>query len=156
DATPDATFGTNGVVTSTEVSDFGVHVDGAVVDSLGRTVVEVARSPDGGGYGRQVFVARYLADGRVDTSFGDHGRVTGCQGPIAAFPDGSLVCGYQHLDPAGQPTFAYQRAGRSSPFDDDQATPVAVVALADGRAEFVGSEPDGHAGNHLAVDRSSA
>lgn len=87
DGTLDRTFGTDGVATRA-----GVDATGLAVQRDGR--IDVAVRPRAAA---QLAVARFLYDGRVDTSFGDGGLAEtlpgGVANSIALYPYGIVVAG---------------------------------------------------------------
>jgi uncharacterized delta-60 repeat protein len=106
DGTPDASFGTNGVVTT----DFFGRADQALtvaIDSRGRIVVAGKVQPQGTIYPRFGF-ARYLPSGKPDDSFGDGGKVLGVTENtdgvrgLAITADDSIVAGGAHYGATGQ------------------------------------------------------
>ena len=100
----DPSFGDRGVAAA-PVKQFKASAAGVAVDALGRTTVastistEPPSSPtDSGYYGTQVRVSRFLADGRLDRSFGRGGTASLSLGPngteardIALTPDGGVA-----------------------------------------------------------------
>ena len=89
DGTPDVTFGTAGAATAGVTGPIALQDDGKIVSAAGITF--------DGGYCCVLAVARYDADGSVDSSFGTGGRFTtsslGLVGTAAVLvqPDGKIV-----------------------------------------------------------------
>jgi uncharacterized delta-60 repeat protein len=100
----DPSFGTGGIVTV----DFGIEgqsgkatIDAAAIQSDGKIVV-AGGIPDGNGHGvASFFVARFLSNGAIDTTFGTKGiaAIAGSDGTytsVAIQPDGKIVAaGFQ-------------------------------------------------------------
>jgi uncharacterized delta-60 repeat protein len=98
DGTLDTTFGGDGIV----ITDFGTHDDAARA---------LALQPDGriiaaGSAGEKVALARYLADGRLDPSFGNAGSSVADLGPgaaangVALTPSGQILLAGSSVGPA--------------------------------------------------------
>lgn len=95
DGSLDATFGDGGKVVDGEGDVF--EGQSVAVDAAGRYVVAGSYRPGGGLW--QPAVSRYRADGSLDTTFGDGGRVKlgagvieyGTGTAVAALPDGDVV-----------------------------------------------------------------
>jgi uncharacterized delta-60 repeat protein len=146
----DPTFGSGGTVASTLAID---RVSGLVLQSDGRIVVTGSREAyDGSGV---FFIARYDADGSLDTGFGSGGTVTelGEFDPsLLVDADGSLVVASTRCDTTGcvaklrrydadghtDPTFAAEDRFIAAP-----TVPEVVVRQADGRLVVGGNA--GHA-----------
>ena len=96
--TPDGTFGDDGIA-STKV---GVNVNALLALAAqpdGRIVA--AGTADPGSGNTSFAVARFLPDGTLDQSFGDHGTVVtsfvGTPGAVAIQPDGKIVVVGNHV-----------------------------------------------------------
>jgi uncharacterized delta-60 repeat protein len=80
----DPSFGTQGNAASFAIPGKNVGADAVVVDSSGRMVVAGSTdmwSVPGGGY----YIARYLADGTLDNTFGNGGRVVQAAATTTAY-----------------------------------------------------------------------
>jgi uncharacterized delta-60 repeat protein len=151
DGTPDATFDTDGLVTTDIGGDF------AQEEALG-----VAVQPDGrivvAGYtdGDEVTLARYDDDGSLDATFGTDGIVTGLidgiANDVALQPDGRIVVTGTRArnDPTGRDfgdilVARFLEDGRPDPsFDvDGQVTTDVGQVTNEGQNVVVQPEPDG-------------
>ncbi len=70
---PDTGFGTNGIVTMNTGSGFWENIYAATLDEDGRIIVAGGRS---GGGNSEIFIARFHANGQLDTTFAAGGFVT--------------------------------------------------------------------------------
>lgn len=111
DGTPDAAFGSSGVV-STSVGDAGAQANSVVVQPDGMLVVGGTRfsraGPD------ELLVARYTSDGTLDTGFGTGGLTAT---PVGAGPSSAAAIALQH---DGR-IIAVGTAFANGPTDDDFA-----------------------------------
>jgi uncharacterized delta-60 repeat protein len=116
----DSSFGTGGTVTTGMSSAAGVdeHVWNLTLDRDGKIVAAGEAVTASGGF--DVALARFNADGTVDTSFGTAGKVTTAIGPgsrrdrahdVAVLDDGKIVvAGFADLGPgAGRRNFMLAR-----------------------------------------------
>ncbi|HET7487172.1 MAG TPA: Calx-beta domain-containing protein [Acidimicrobiales bacterium] len=146
---PDTSFGTNGKVTTDFPTNAGDVANGVVVQPDGKVVAAGSTDAGTGDFA----VARYLANGALDSSFGTGGRVTtdigGAEdaGTAAVLQaDGKLVVA--GVDGAADPNdgFAvvrYNTAGGIDPnFDTDGKNVTSLTSGADG-ATAVALQPDG-------------
>lgn len=97
DGRPDSSFGENSIVNtdlglSEFCNDIAIQEDGKIL-AVGRLTNDST-----GGY-EGLLIVRYLSDGRVDASFGDHGKVVTntlakpAGTSIAVKADGKIICG---------------------------------------------------------------
>ncbi len=129
DGTLDATFGTAGTLT-TNFSAGHANALGVAIDANGKIVVGGTVTVTGGGAGTYFALARYLADGTLDSTFGTAGQATTvgtAQNDDKAF-DATLA-----LDPSGNIVLASSGTNFNvARFTGDPATP-AVPAPRIGR-----------------------
>ena len=159
DGTPDASFGTGGVVTT----DFGGDYDIATAVALqpdGRIVVAGYEGDDSGA-DRDFAVARFNADGSLDPSFGAGGRVTAnfTQGPddaqdVVLQADGKIVVagiaggqfGVLRLNPDGTGDASFGQGGGVRTDAGGLAFVTSVALQADGRIVVGGGSATGPSG----------
>ena len=171
DGQPDPTFGSGGVVSTAFGVDIQDEAHAVAVQSDGRIVVAGAVYGDFG-------LARYNADGSLDPTFGDGGRVTTSFGTspqsfdsardVAIQSDGRIVVvGEAHN--GSFPVFALARYNADgsldetfgtgglvrTPFDPESSSATSIGLLADGRIIAVGYASTGSS-QHFALARYDA
>ena len=147
----DSTFGTGGlVVTGLSSSDAWT---GAVAESDGKIVLGGFSDP-GTSTGTDFTVARYNADGTLDTTFGTGGVVTtdfaggydAVRG-LSVLPDGSVVAVGDEVDATGNRTFALAKYTPAGALDTSFGTGGKVTTTFSGYADAYGDavavQPDG-------------
>jgi uncharacterized delta-60 repeat protein len=167
DGTPDPSFGTQGVVV-TQVSS-GTNF---ITDIAHKVTIQ----PDGkiclAGTSRNALaLARYLADGTPDITFGQNGTIRHEQHPNATglvfregklYTSGSVFIGYDTLDITvsafnadGSPDISFAPDGMFTTHIYDKNYTHALLLQADGKLLTAGSFEDEHDGRGLLLSRFS-
>ncbi len=139
--TVDTTFGTGGKV----VTDFGGNdrVAGLAVQPDGKILAVGISGPEGLTNASSLVMARYNANGSLDTSFGTAGKVStklGLQGAggirIALLSSGKFLVGGGGLGPSGTPDFLVARFNANGTVDTTFATGGKVLTDFGGKQEY--------------------
>ena len=154
----DTTFGNGGKVTTDFAGDHE-YASAVVLQPDGKIVVagQTGSIPD-------IALARYNADGSLDSTFGSNGKVVthfngGYNVSVAAYdlarqPDGKLVIvGVYIRDYAVTPVFALARYNPNGALDSTFGSGGELITNVQGYAEALALQPDGKiiAGGHIRV-----
>jgi uncharacterized delta-60 repeat protein len=159
----DATFGVGGSA-RLDGAEAGMIRLGSAIKAL--TVLPDGRSIAAGVMAGRVFVARWLADGSVDTSFADNGtamlagpylsdQFSYSVGSLVVLPDGKILvagertaddqnaCLVWRIEPSGAPDRSWNQGRPFVVKTDPLSTGIAAFPMPDGSVTAVGSVWDG-------------